>query len=71
MDIGLVSKESACTHYGAVLDEATGAIDRQATEANRVRLKGEWKRDQVFIDQMTRPFALEPFRVVGMDEQIP
>jgi len=30
----------------AVVDEATGAIDRQATEANRAGLKGEWRRDR-------------------------
>ena len=70
MDIGLVSKGSARRDYGAVVDEATGAIDRPATESNRAKLKGEWRRDRIFIDQKTEPFAREPFRVVGTDEQI-
>ena len=68
IDIGLVSQESACRDYGAVLDETTGAMDRPATEANRARLKGEWKRDRIFIDQKTEPFARKAFRVVGIDE---
>jgi hypothetical protein len=69
MDIGLVSRASARRDYGALLDEATGSIDRRATEDNRARLKAEWKRDQIFIDQMTEPFARRPFRIVGMDER--
>ncbi len=70
MDIGLVSSESARRDYGAVVDEATGSVDRPATEANRAALKAEWRRDQIFIDQKTRPFAGKAFRIVGIDEQI-
>jgi N-methylhydantoinase B/oxoprolinase/acetone carboxylase alpha subunit len=70
LEIGLVSRESACRDYGAVLDENTGAIDRSASEINRARLKGEWKRDRIFIDQKTQPFAREAFRTVGIDEEI-
>jgi len=70
MDIGLVSQESAGRDYGAVLNDTTGAIDLEATEANRAKLKGEWKRDRIFIDQMTEPFARRAFRIVGIDEQI-
>jgi hypothetical protein len=69
VDIGLVSKESAGRDYGAVLDEKTGKIDRAATEVHRAKLEAEWKRDQIFVDQWTRPFAREAFRVVGMDEK--
>ena len=69
IDIGLVSKESAERDYGAVVDEVTGVIDRTATEVNRTKLKAEWKRDQIFVDQRTEPFAREAFRIVGMDEQ--
>jgi N-methylhydantoinase B/oxoprolinase/acetone carboxylase alpha subunit len=71
IDIGLVSRESARRDYGALIDEATASIDRGATEDNRARLKAEWKRDQIFIDQMTEPFARRPFRIVGIDEEIP
>jgi N-methylhydantoinase B/oxoprolinase/acetone carboxylase alpha subunit len=71
MDIGLVSPESACRDYGAVLDETGRRIDRQATEARRAELKRKWRRDRIFIDQKTRPFARRPFRTVAMDEQIP
>jgi N-methylhydantoinase B len=70
LDIGLVSAESARRDYGAVLDEGTGRLDRQATGLNREALKKEWRRDQIFIDQMTRPFARRPFRIVRRDEQI-
>lgn len=71
IDIGLVSTESARRDYGAAVDEATGIIDRAATEASRAKLKGEWRRDLIFIDQMTKPFARQGFRIVGIDEQIP
>jgi N-methylhydantoinase B len=71
MEIGLVSMESARRDYGAVVDELTGLIDRAATEANRNELRTEWKRDEIFIDQMTEPFARKAFRMVRMDEQIP
>ena len=54
-----------------MFDETTGAIDRLATEANRARLKGEWKRDRIFIDQRTEPFARDAFRIIGIDDQIP
>lgn len=70
LEIGLVSPTSAQRDYGAVIDEKTGKLDRQATGLNREALKKEWKRDQIFIDQMTRPFARKAFRIVRMDEQI-
>jgi hypothetical protein len=70
IDIGLVSAESARRDYGAVLDESGTVVDRQATEAKRAALKGEWERDNIFIDQQTRPFARKPFRTIAMDEQI-
>lgn len=71
IEIGLVSMESARRDYGAIVDEKTGIIDRKATEVNRKKLKREWKRDEIFIDQKTRPFARKAFRIVRMDEQIP
>jgi len=66
----LVSVESARSNYGAVIDEKTLQIDREATEANRKKLKAEWKRDEIFIDQWSEPFAKKQFRIVRMDEQI-
>ena len=53
-----------------MIDENTLKIDRKATEANRKKLKAERKRDEIFIDQQTKPFARRAFRVVRMDEQI-
>jgi N-methylhydantoinase B len=70
LDIGLVSAESAVRDYGAVLDDSGKIVDVQATEERRAGLKREWKRDRIFIDQKTRPFARRPFRTVGIDEQI-
>ncbi len=67
---GYVSVESARRDYGAVVDEVTLKIDREATEANRKRLKVEWKRENIFIDQKTKPFARRAFRIVRMDEEI-
>jgi len=67
---GYVSVESARRDYGAVIDKTTLKIDRKATEANRKKLKAEWKRDNIFIDQKTKPFARREFRIVRMDEEI-
>lgn len=53
------------------MDEAAGSIDRPATEVNRAKLKEEWKREQILIDQKTGPFGGKGFRIVGIDEQIP
>ena len=71
LDIGLVSRESARRDYGAVVDEATGSVDRPATEANRATLKRGMETGKIFIDQKTKPFAGKAFRIVGIDEQIP
>jgi N-methylhydantoinase B/oxoprolinase/acetone carboxylase alpha subunit len=68
VDNGYVSVESAERDYGAVVDPSTGQIDRAATEDKRKKLKAEWKRDEVFIDQKTEPFAKRPFRIISMDE---
>jgi N-methylhydantoinase B len=70
IDIGLVSVESARRHYGAVIDDVSGVLDTQATETNRKRLKREWRRDRIFVDQETWPFAAKPFRTVRTDEQM-
>jgi len=70
IDNGYVSIESAQQDYGAVVDETTLKIDREATEANRKKLKTEWKRDNIFIDQKTKPFARKEFRIIYMDEEI-
>lgn len=65
-----VSVESARRDYGAVVDEKTLQIDRKATGKNRKKLKAEWKREKIFIDQKTRPFAGRAFRVINMDEEV-
>ena len=70
VDIGLVSVESAQRDYGAVIDKSTGKIDRDATEKNRQRLRVKWKREEIFIDQKTKPFAKRQFRTIKMDEKI-
>lgn len=67
---GYVSVESARRDYGAVIDEKTLLIDRKATEENRKKLRSEWKREKIFIDQKTKPFAGRDFRVVHMNEQV-
>jgi len=67
---GYVSVESARRDYGAVIDENTLNINREATEANRKKLMAEWKRENIFIDQKTKPFARREFRIVHMDEEI-
>lgn len=67
---GYVSIESAQRDYGAVVDEKTVLIDREATELNRKKLKAEWKREELFIDQETEPFARRPFRKIKMDEEV-
>jgi len=69
LDNEYVSVESARLHYGAIVDETTRQIDRKATEANRKKLKTEWQRERIFIDQKTRPFARREFRTVNMDEE--
>lgn len=70
IDNGYVSVESAERDYGAVVDRKTLRIDREATAAKRKRLKDEWKRDEIFIDQQTEPFAKRPFRIIRMDEDL-
>jgi N-methylhydantoinase B/oxoprolinase/acetone carboxylase alpha subunit len=71
IDNGLVTIESAQRDYGAVVDNKTGKIDRKATEENRSKLRPKWKREEIFIDQMTKPFAKRAMRIVKMDEEIP
>ena len=63
-----VSVESARRDYGAVIDEETWQIDRDATENNRKKLKAEWQRETIFIDQQSLPFAKREFRIVKMEE---
>jgi hypothetical protein len=70
IDIGLVSPESATRDYGAVLDVSGTMIDKRATEERRLKLKQEWRRERIFIDQKTQPFARRPFRIVEIDEEI-
>lgn len=65
-----VSVESARRDYGAVVDRTTLRIDREATDAKRKKLKDEWKRDEIFIDQQTKPFTKRPFRIIRMDEEV-
>ena len=69
IDNEYVSLKSAERHYGAVVDQSTRQIDREATQARRKKLKAAWKRDEIFIDQKTQPFAKRPFRIVRMDEE--
>lgn len=69
IDHKIVSVESARRDYGAVVD-AKGKIDRAATEANRKKLKPRWKRDEIFIDQWTKPFARKQFRLIHMNEEV-
>jgi N-methylhydantoinase B len=70
LDNELVSFESARRDYGAIVDRRSKQIDRKSTEANRKILKAKWKRNEVFIDQWTKPYAGEQFRVVGMKEKV-
>ena len=70
IDNGLVSSESARRDYGAILNKKTGKIDREATVKNREKLRAEWNREEIFIDQKTKPFAKREFRIVRMDEKI-
>lgn len=67
IDIELVSLESAERDYGAVVDRDTHQIDHLATKTRREKLKAEWRRNEIFIDQYTLPFARKPFRIVKMD----
>jgi len=67
---GYVSPESAQRDYGAVMVENTLQIDWEATEAHRNKLKARWKREEIFIDQKTKPFARRAFRIVRMNEEI-
>ena len=60
---------SARRDYGAVIDESILKIDREATQVIRKKLKAERKRDNIFIDQRTKPFARREFRLVRMDEE--
>ena len=62
--------ESARRDYGAVLDHETGIIDRKATEDKREKLRPLWKREEIFVDQMTKPYAKRAMRIVRMDEEI-
>ena len=53
-----------------MIEEKTLQIDRKATEANRKKLKAKWRRDKIFIDQKTKPFARKAMRIIRMDEEI-
>lgn len=66
LDNEVVSVESAERDYGAVVDRKTRAIDYAATALRRRKLKAAWRRDRLFIDQETRPFAKKPMRRVRM-----
>jgi N-methylhydantoinase B/oxoprolinase/acetone carboxylase alpha subunit len=70
IDNEYVSVESAERDYGAVVDRKTYHIDREATESKRKKLKVEWKRDDIFIDQRAEPFAKRPFRVIRYDDKL-
>jgi N-methylhydantoinase B/oxoprolinase/acetone carboxylase alpha subunit len=69
LDNEYVSVEAAERDYGAVV-AATGQIDRPATEKKRARLKAEWKREEIYIDQATLPYARTPFRIVKMTDEL-
>ena len=43
---------------------------RKDVWAKRKKLKTEWKRENIFIDQKTKPFARREFRIIRMDEEI-
>lgn len=67
---GYVSVESATRDYGAVVDKESLFIDREATQANRKKLKTARQRDKIFIDQKTTPFANRAYRIIQMDEEV-
>lgn len=69
IDNEYVSVEAAERDYGAVVDHATGQIDRPASDEKRRQLKGEWKREEIFVDQATLPYARTPFRIVKMSDR--
>lgn len=69
LDNEYVSVGAAERDYGAVV-AATGQIDRLATEKKRTRLKAEWRREDIYIDQATLPYARIPFRVVKMTDEL-
>jgi len=70
VDTGLVSIESAQRDYGAAIDKKNGKIDSKATQENRKKLRAKWKREEIFVDQKTKPFAGRAFRTVRMNEEI-
>ena len=70
IDNEYVSVEAAERDYGAVVDATTRQIDRPATEEKRAKLKVEWKREEIYVDQASLPYARTPFRVVKMTDQL-
>jgi hypothetical protein len=68
LDNEYVSVESAKRDYGAIVDQQTHKIDCDATDIKRKKLKTEWKRDEIFIDQKSKPFASRGFRIIKMEE---
>ena len=69
IDNGLVTEESAERDYGVVINKNTHRIDKKASEEKRSVLKKNWKREDIFIDQYTQPFARKPFRIVKMTDK--
>lgn len=69
LDNEYVSPEAVTRDYGAILD-ADGVIDLQATIMNRKKLKQLWRREEIFIDQWTRPYTLKQIRLLKMDDEI-
>lgn len=67
LDQGYISVQSAERDYGAVVDKETKKIDAEATLENRARLKEIWRRDLLFLDEATLPYAGKPFRTVTLD----
>lgn len=69
IDNGYVSVDAAMRDYGAMIG-TDGKIDATATETKRKLLKEEWKRDELFIDQMTKPYTLKSLRQLKMDAKL-
>jgi N-methylhydantoinase B len=62
-----VSLEAAKRDYGVVITSDM-KLDFKATEKLRAELKAKNKREQLFVDQATPPYAATPFRQIKMAE---
>ncbi|MFQ5913562.1 MAG: hydantoinase B/oxoprolinase family protein [Nitrospinota bacterium] len=63
-----VSIEAAERDYGVVIHTGTMTVDMERTQALRERLRKENKRNNIYLDQATLPFARRPFRQIMVSE---